>query len=83
MNENEIIMNENVVDEVMEAIPEKGGVSFGKIGFAILAAGAAAALGYKCYKLVKEKKARKIREAECAATANVVDFEPDHEESEE
>ena len=80
----EIIMNENVVDEAMEAIPENTGVSFGKIGFAILAVGAVAALGYKGYKLIKEKKARKMREAECVATGNVIDFEPDNnDESEE
>jgi hypothetical protein len=83
MNENEIIMNENVVDEVMEVIPENTGVNFGKVAFGVLAAGAVVALGYKCYKLIKEKKAKKAQEAECVVTGDVIDFEPDHEESEE
>lgn len=73
--ENEIIMDETVMDEVIEVIPEKTGVSFGKIGIAVLAAGAVVALGYKAYKLIKEKKARDIRDAECVATVEANDFE--------
>lgn len=79
MNENEIIINEEVMDEVMEVIPEKAGANFGKIGFVVLAAGAVAALGYKVYKIVKEKKAQKAQTSEPAA--QVIDFEP--EESDE
>lgn len=77
MNENEIIMeNLEVVDEVIEVIPENKGVNFGKIGVAILVTGAVAALGYKCYKLIKEKKAAKgSQEAECVATVETSDFE--------
>lgn len=75
MNETEIIMDENVVDEVMEVIPENTGVNFGKIGLGILAVGAIAALGYKAYKLIKAKKAAKAQEAECVATVEAGDFE--------
>ena len=76
MNENEIIMeNLDTVEEVIELVPEKASVNFGKIGIAVLAAGAIAALGYKAYKLIKEKKAREIKEAECIATVEATDFE--------
>lgn len=76
MNENEIIMeNLDTVEDVIELVPEKTGVNFGKIGFAVLAAGAVAALGYKCYKLIKEKKARETKEAECVTTVEAGDFE--------
>ena len=75
MNEKEIIMDEIVMDEVIEVIPEKTGVNFGKVGFVILAAGATAALGYKVYKLIKAKKAAKAQETECVATEEAFDFE--------
>ena len=76
MNENEIIM-ENV-DEVIELVPEKNGVDFGKVGIAILVVGAVAALGYKCYKLIKEKKATKgSQEADCVTAAEDYDFAND------
>lgn len=69
MNENEIIMeNLDVVEDVIEVIPEKKGVNFGKIGIAVLAAGAAGALVYKVVKLIKAKKAQKAQEAENDAT---------------
>lgn len=81
MNENEIIMeNLDTVEEVIELVPEKAGVNFGKIGIAVLAAGAVAALGYKAYKLIKEKKARDMKEAECAATVEPCDFEDENSE---
>ena len=75
MNETEIIMDETVVDEVMEVIPENTGVNFAKVGFGILVVGAAIALGYKGYKLIKEKKARKMQETDCVATVEAEDFE--------
>lgn len=59
MNENEVIMNEEVMEQAVEAVAEPSGINFGKIGFGILAAGAAVALGYKIYKIVKAKKAEK------------------------
>lgn len=76
MNENEIIMdNLDVVEEVIELVPEKKGVNFGKIGLAVLAAGAVAALGFKCYKLIKAKKAAKgSQEADCFCDDEAVDF---------
>lgn len=64
MNENEIIMENVDGVEVMELIAEERKVDFGKIGIAVLAAGAVVALGYKCYKLIKEKKAKKALEAD-------------------
>lgn len=76
MNENEIIMeNLDTVDEVIELVPEKNGVNFGKIGIAILAAGAVAALGYKCYKLIKAKKTAGSQEVEPLTIVEANDFE--------
>lgn len=60
MNENEIIM-ENFD---MEVIPEKKGVNFGAIGLAVLATGAAVALGCKIVKAIKAKNAQKAEESE-------------------
>lgn len=78
MNENEIMMeNLDVVEEAIELVPEKPGVRFGKIGFGILVAGAVAALGYKCYKLIKAKKTKGSQEVENLATAEPYDFEDD------
>lgn len=68
MNEKQIneIMETNLdtVEDVIELVPEKKGVNFGKIGLAVVVTGAVAALGYKCYKLIKEKKAQKAQAAE-------------------
>ena len=76
MENQEIIMeNVDVVEDIIEVVPENNGVSFGKVAFGVLVAGAVAALGYKAYKLIKEKKARKLMEAECAATVEAEDFE--------
>lgn len=75
MNETEIIMDENIMDEVIEVIPEKTGVNFGKVGFAILAVGAVAALTYKGYKLIKAKKTAKTQEAEYNDVVYAEDFE--------
>lgn len=82
MNENEIIMNEDVVNEAMEAIPENAGVNLAAIGVGVLVAGAVAALGYKIYKLVKEKKAREAREADCVATVDPINDFDDEESAE-
>jgi uncharacterized membrane protein YebE (DUF533 family) len=73
--------NLDKVEEVIELVPEKPSVNFGKIGFAIVAAGAVAALGYKAYKLIKAKKAKGSQEAECVATVTPIEFED--EESDE
>lgn len=75
MNEKEIIMdNLDTVEDVIELVPEKKGVNFGKIGIAVVVTGAVAALGYKCYKLIKQKKAQKAQEAD-VVTAEEDDFE--------
>lgn len=75
MNEKEIIMdNLDTVEDVIELVPEKKGVNFGKIGLAVVVTGAVAALGYKCYKLIKQKKAQNDQEADCA-TVEEDDFE--------
>lgn len=82
MENQEIIMeNMDVVEDIIEVVPENNGVSFGKVAVGVLVAGAVVALGYKAYKLIKEKKARKIAEAECVATVESGDFED--EESDE
>lgn len=82
MNENEIIMNEEVMEQAVEAVAEPSGINFGKIGFGVLAAGAAIALGYKIYKVVKAKKEEKeALAADETAPAWEEDFED--EESEE
>lgn len=76
MNENEIIMeNLDVVDEVIELAPEKAGINFGKVGLAVLAAGAVAALGYKAYKLIKAKKEKADQEVENLTIVKATDFE--------
>lgn len=75
MNEKEIIMDElDTVETVIELVPEKKGVNFGKVGIAVVVTGAVAALGYKCYKLIKAKKAQKAQEDECTTTGEE-DFE--------
>lgn len=81
MNENEIIMNEEVMEQAVEAVAEPSGINFGKIGFGVLAAGAVVALGYKIYKVVKAKKAKEILEAGYVGDVESEDFED--EESEE
>lgn len=76
MNENEIIMeNLDVVEDVIVLGPEKKSVNFGKVGLAVLAAGAVAALGYKCYKLIKQKKAKGSQEEDCFYATDATDFE--------
>ena len=76
MNEKEIIMNElDTVEDVIELVPEKKGVNIGKIGLAVVVTGAVAALGYKCYKLIKAKKANKAQEDECVTASYDEDFE--------
>ena len=82
MENNEIIMdNMDVMDEVIEVIPEKPAVNFGKIGFGIAVACAVVALGYKGYKLIKEKKAKEAQAAENVVDVDAEDFE--YEESAE
>lgn len=66
MNENENIMNEEVMEQAVEAVAEPSGINFGKIGFGILAAGAAVALGYKIYKVIKAKKEKEALAVEAA-----------------
>lgn len=77
MNENEIIMeNLDTMEDVIEVIPEKKGVNFGKVGIAVLAVGAAVALGYKVVKVIKQKKAQKAQEAEdITADQEIIDSE--------
>ena len=75
MNENEIIINEEVMEEVIDLVPEKPGVNFGKIGFGILVAGAVAALGYKAFKLVQAKKSKGSQEVEEPVLAVDQDFD--------
>lgn len=58
MENNEIIMNEEVVDDVMEVVAEAPEVDWGKIGFGALALCAIAALGYKGYRIWKDKKTK-------------------------
>lgn len=78
MNENEIIMeNLDNVGEVVELVPEKAGFDFKKAGLVVLAASAVVALGYKGYKLIKEKRAKKLQEAGNVVTGEVCDFEDD------
>ena len=77
MNENkvnEIIMENLDMEEVMELVPEKRSVNFGKIGLAVLATGAAVALGYKLVKLIKAKRAQKAQ-ADDFNTVEDADFE--------
>lgn len=82
MNENEIIMNEEVMEQAVEAVAEPSGINFGKIGFGVLAAGAAVALGYKIYKIVKAKKAEKeIMSMQGAESAYAEDFEDEESEN--
>ena len=60
METNEIIMNEEVVDDVMEVVADAPEVDWGKIGFGALALCAIAALGYKGYRIWKDKKQSNI-----------------------
>lgn len=79
--ENNEIMNEEIMEQAVEAVNGNSGVNFGKIGFGVLAVGAAIALGYKVVKIVKEKKAQKAQEAfEAEICDDEKDF--DFEESE-
>lgn len=81
MNENEIIMeNLDVVEDVIEVVPENNGVNFGKVAFGVLVAGAVVALGCKAYKLIKEKKARKLMEAECTTIDWPIEIEVEESE---
>lgn len=82
MNENEIIMNEEVMEQAVEAVAEPSGINFGKIGFGVLVAGAAVALGYKIYKIVKAKKAEKEAMSQHGTEVTMdEDFEDDESEN--
>lgn len=75
MNEKEIIMDElDTVETVIELVPEKKSINFGKVSIAVLVTCAVAALGYKGYKLIKAKNTQKAQEDECT-TAGEEDFE--------
>lgn len=75
MNENEIIMeNAEVVEDIIEVIPEKKGVDFGKIGLGVLVVGGAVVLGYKVYKLIKAKKTQTSQGIENSELVDSNDF---------
>lgn len=81
MENTEIIMNEDVMELAEESVVETSGINFGKIGLGILVVGAVAALGYKCYKLVRAKKAKEADAACCEDNAQDGDFVDEESEN--